>query len=312
MIDSVIKLINMFKDPVYHRYIEYFHRHISDSSSPSINEEGRFFVEDNGVNVKVTLPRYKVVSYQVRKNQQRISELYNTYVATKNRTTGKEIQALSKENDILLTYKSLINSSSVTPRKEYDMLAMKLAEIAKTIQQQKQKLAENPESFTSNTIALKEYTTSLIEHTRVTEKMRMLGTNEIDYYIEVMPTMSNAGKADKKKVTVSKKVPKEKKEKDIDVVKSEKKEEPPKKKREQKIKEKIIEKMLSTFPLNRFNFRIHEDCTSKQTSSPYYISRDDLIRTIENDPDLKEFFPKNFKKLKKEELCNIVFHPLKN
>ena len=80
--------------------------------------------------------------------------------------------------------------------------------------------------------------------------------------------------------------------------------------RKDKIKEKVVSSMMNTFPLNKFKFKTLEDCTTKAKSNPVYISKEDLITTIENDTDLKRIFPKNYKKLKKEEICDILFQPI--
>lgn len=80
-------------------------------------------------------------------------------------------------------------------------------------------------------------------------------------------------------------------------------------KRQEKIKEKIVDQLLKSFPLNKFKFQTIDDCNSKSKSNPYYISKEDLVATIQNDNDLKRIFPKSYKKLKKEELCAILFQP---
>lgn len=84
----------------------------------------------------------------------------------------------------------------------------------------------------------------------------------------------------------------------------------PKLPRQEKIKEKIISQLISSFPLNKFKFKKIEECLTKAKSNPMYISKDELVETISNDNDLKRIFPKNYKKLKKEEICNILFQPI--
>jgi hypothetical protein len=106
-------------------------------------------------------------------------------------------------------------------------------------------------------------------------------TTVIDFYIETLPEITS------KEITPKKKPGK----------------------RQEKIKEKIVDQLLKSFPLNKFKFQTIDDCNSKSKSNPYYISKEDLVATIQNDNDLKRIFPKSYKKLKKEELCAILFQP---
>lgn len=78
--------------------------------------------------------------------------------------------------------------------------------------------------------------------------------------------------------------------------------------RNDKVKEKVISDMLLQYPFNVFNFKTREECESRQTSKPYYISKKDMIDKISANQDLLKAFPKGYKQLKKEELCKVVFN----
>lgn len=78
--------------------------------------------------------------------------------------------------------------------------------------------------------------------------------------------------------------------------------------RNEKIKNAAKEKLLSKGILSKFAFKNKSECNSKNSKASYYISVKDLKDTIANDPELKKAFPANFKKMKKEELCDVFFN----
>ena len=77
--------------------------------------------------------------------------------------------------------------------------------------------------------------------------------------------------------------------------------------RNEKIKQKVIDKIMLDYPFNLFKFSKKSECESRETSKPYYISKKDLLNVIESNPDLTARFPKGYKSLKKEDLCGVIF-----
>tara|TARA_Y100000389_G_scaffold175843_1_gene186919 strand:- start:282 stop:884 length:603 start_codon:yes stop_codon:yes gene_type:complete len=60
--------------------------------------------------------------------------------------------------------------------------------------------------------------------------------------------------------------------------------------------------------VKKFLFNTYEQCISRKTSSPTYMSKEDIIKHIkENDPNLVKFLPKKLQTLKKEEICKVLF-----
>lgn len=53
-----------------------------------------------------------------------------------------------------------------------------------------------------------------------------------------------------------------------------------------------------------FPFNTKDECMSSKRSKLYYMSREDIIKKIENDPSLKMKIGDNYKKMSKDELCN--------
>jgi hypothetical protein len=60
--------------------------------------------------------------------------------------------------------------------------------------------------------------------------------------------------------------------------------------------------------LKKFLFKTYEECTSRKTKEPFYMSKEEIIETIyENNEKLIEQLPKNFHKLGKKDLCKVIF-----
>lgn len=79
-----------------------------------------------------------------------------------------------------------------------------------------------------------------------------------------------------------------------------------KKKQQQKIKETVIERILNDYPFNLFKFKTLQECESRETSKPYYISKKDLLDIIDKNNNIKQLFPKGYKAFKKEQICKII------
>ncbi len=78
-------------------------------------------------------------------------------------------------------------------------------------------------------------------------------------------------------------------------------------KRNAKIKTSAIASMLDTFPFNKFPFKTKDQCNSRETSQKYYLSKDDVLKVIDSDKELKDLFPAGYKSLKKKDICNVLF-----
>lgn len=60
--------------------------------------------------------------------------------------------------------------------------------------------------------------------------------------------------------------------------------------------------------LKKFLFKTYEECSSRKTKEPFYMSKQDILDNIyENNEDLIKKLPKNFHKLGKKELCKVLF-----
>ena len=53
-----------------------------------------------------------------------------------------------------------------------------------------------------------------------------------------------------------------------------------------------------------FPFKTKSECESSKRSKLYYMSREDIMKKIDNDNELKTKVGNNYRKLSKDELCN--------
>ena len=60
-----------------------------------------------------------------------------------------------------------------------------------------------------------------------------------------------------------------------------------------------------------FKFSNLEECNTSKRSQPYYMSKADIVKAIDENPDIKALVPKKYKSMKKEELCQTFFSPEK-
>ena len=59
--------------------------------------------------------------------------------------------------------------------------------------------------------------------------------------------------------------------------------------------------------LTKWLFKNKEECTDKKYSKPYYMSKEAILKMIEDDPILKKRFGPKFKKLSKQAMCDVIF-----
>lgn len=78
------------------------------------------------------------------------------------------------------------------------------------------------------------------------------------------------------------------------------------KEKEVKVKVEKLEKKITDVLETQFKFKNLNDCKSKKRSALYFMSKDDIIKVIHNNPDMKSKMPKNYKLLKKEDICDIL------
>lgn len=68
------------------------------------------------------------------------------------------------------------------------------------------------------------------------------------------------------------------------------------------VKNNIRDLVKSLFAFNDIN-----ECTSKARTKPYYASKDDILKVIEENDALRRSMPSNYKKLNKDQLCEFFY-----
>jgi hypothetical protein len=69
-----------------------------------------------------------------------------------------------------------------------------------------------------------------------------------------------------------------------------------------KIRDNVKELMKSVLKPKTF-----EECRSQKRSQPYYMKKEDILKEIDNNPDIKKLLPDNYKALNKDEICKYLF-----
>lgn len=64
-----------------------------------------------------------------------------------------------------------------------------------------------------------------------------------------------------------------------------------------------VEQLLKSI----FNFKDTTECASKSRSAPYYKTKEEIIKSIEEHEGLKKLMPANYKSLTKDKLCEAIF-----
>lgn len=55
-----------------------------------------------------------------------------------------------------------------------------------------------------------------------------------------------------------------------------------------------------------YKFKDRAECVSKQRTKPYYMSKEDIIKEIDSNSELKKLMPSNFRSLSKDKLCELL------
>ena len=71
---------------------------------------------------------------------------------------------------------------------------------------------------------------------------------------------------------------------------------------------KAIKENIKELIKEKFKPKTAEECSSQKRSQPYYMKKDDILTTIESNPQIKQVLPENYKSLNKEELCKHLFN----
>ena len=304
------KLYERFNDPSYISYIKMINK--TEIDNEIIQFAQKTIALDNGEKrILVTLPTYGHVKKEIAVMEKNIDLLEIQYISSNNEEDGKTLQKY-----ILNLYTLYFYVSLFTTYLEKDIEKLK-EQIKKSIEQEDKKELEKELEIQEN-------------------KFENLPLSV--FYIKTLPVISEdeffrkdkqKSKKTKKNLTKSKnteptsnniKLKDEGKKTKLNIVKSKDKtekmiknnsddveEQTNYKSQADKIKKKAVDRIVNSYPLNLFPFKTRDECTSSARTKHYYLSKEDLVKRIDENPDLKNKFPPKFKTMPKADLCNIIF-----
>jgi hypothetical protein len=56
-----------------------------------------------------------------------------------------------------------------------------------------------------------------------------------------------------------------------------------------------------------FSFKTPEECSSRKRLAKHYLSKEDILRALDNHPNITEELPPHYKSVTKDELCGLIF-----
>lgn len=68
-----------------------------------------------------------------------------------------------------------------------------------------------------------------------------------------------------------------------------------------------IKKNIADLLKRTYMFKDKQECISKQRSKPFFTSKEDILKEIEKNKELKKLMPSNYKSYSKEKLCEYFF-----
>lgn len=74
-----------------------------------------------------------------------------------------------------------------------------------------------------------------------------------------------------------------------------------------KIIKQNLKQLIKDKYKDKFKSKNLEECASRKTSQPYYMKKEDILKVIEENPEIQSRMPPNYKSLNKENLCQLLF-----
>jgi hypothetical protein len=71
-------------------------------------------------------------------------------------------------------------------------------------------------------------------------------------------------------------------------------------------KAKLLQLNAAALAKAGFKFKTLAECKSQARTKPFYMAKDELIKTIERDEELRKKMPPKYKSMKKEEICEAL------
>jgi hypothetical protein len=266
---------------------------------------------------KITPPKYKSISVEKRGIRDTISILNKQYVSKTIEANQLKLQEAINYLDSIECYEYILNSGLYSldgVESDSDFVNDQIAAIDTELEKFRSKLSNNEVTENTRNIYRKRIVELLEQRTSLEIEKNGI-SKHIDYIIVQRPKIEET---DEKPFKVKKRK-KAKIEMDIEVketipqgktIEKKTRKASTKSKDEDTAKTPIsssgIRKILASSVLK---FSSVTQCNDRKSerSKNYFITKDDLIKTIKDDPDLAKLFPKNISSFTKEKLCSILF-----
>jgi len=298
------KAIELFKSELYKKYIDLIS---NNNLNKIIYKNGIIKINDQFIKP----PKLKNIFEDIKESHEIKSKLlieyYNLYsniiyskdpnqYKNKYNTIIEQIQQLDNKIKSLKEYYKLINiennSVLLNTKIQYDNVLEKQNNIKTEI--------ENDIYFEE--VNLKKLSKYYIKSIILGNKLQENKYNNIDYYIISLPKFN---------VNINETIEKEEKSKKII-------EEKPKEIIEEKAKEtkpsNLSSKEINNIKTNikqlisqKFKFRSMDECISSKRSQLYYMSKENIIKEIQDNPELRKLMPSNYRTLSKEKICEYLY-----
>lgn len=309
---DIMQWLANLQDTSFERYASLFNKYVSSTKGSLLqNYEGSFTVKTKDGPVTVTPPKYVFVASECEKTRRKASDLHKQLVANKSIEVEKELKNTLDYLDSIEYYYSLVNSGQVALnlRSSSEEMSSAISKIEKQLKMYREKLLTPKRSE----LSIKEYRKKIVAalaQKHELERARDANVSIIDFVITDLPKFATGVKK-AKKATVTKTIDNEEeietKEKVTKAKKTSTKTTTKARQVNTENDNQPLNIIVKTSLLKNFAFKTADECTTKLRSKPYYISKDKLIEAISNDEELLKIFPKNFRKMTKEDLCHVLF-----
>jgi hypothetical protein len=275
---DITELISKFTDPLYLKYIE-----ILNSQDEYIKINDNKIIVDKYI---ITIPIIKnLFERQQEIIESRISKLCEIYLLKEQIIQSNKPHNFQKQYDNLLESIQKLDDEFELLKKYYIkinhiMYGFKTEELEKELYKKKY---NSKDLFDDKKKIVKKF---IKNKDLYLELKNSKNHNIIDYYIVTLPHIVNKSKNEKiiKKVDLPKELPT---------------------KLSPKQKQQITNNIKNIL-IDKFKFKNKGECISKAKSKEYYMSKEELIKIIDDNPDIKLIMPSNYKSLTKEKICEIL------
>ena len=270
VVARVRQLLDMFQDE---DYLEY-KKAIKDAVHVQPSVRGRkikITCKEKRKSVAYVLPKYKNTVTEINNLHTEYKALTVDYVKNRDHTILQKMDQVALEIESLVYYDVLVNANTKFKIKKLHDRRSQLLDFLTTPNN------DNMEH--------------LVEHLQELETViaKIHGWEEkvlIDYFIDELPQETTLAD-DVKKKALKKRVSSE-----------------------GGPSSQIVKKILmDSFPFNKLPVKVtsKDECVTRSTKKPYYISLDDLRNAIAADDELKSIFGPGFKTMSKDKLCDVIF-----